>query len=419
MAASTIGIICSAPGQTIGVSAFTDSLIEVLHVSRVQLTTAYLIGTAASGFLLPWGGRLYDRLGSRLMFVASALLLGMILLFLSAIDTATQAVSSLLGSETTHSTALGLLIISFLLLRFSGQGMMTMISRNMVGKWFHRRLGTVSGITGVAISGGFTGSIYVFNYCVQSFGWKKTWFFLGLTMGLGIAFFGWLFYRDNPEECGLIKDEFLNSKNPAVETSSPAPQIAFTLRQAQRTIAFWAVTIALSIQALAITGITFHINSIGHAAGKSIQESISLFPPVMIISIIAGVVVGWSCARAPLKYLIMIMMIFQLLGFFGMTDFGTAKGHWMATIGLGVSGGFFGPLSTVAIPHFFGLKHLGAISGKMTSGMVVASGLGPLLLAWSVHYQESYNPAFYLFMLLPFILFFVAFKANHPQAHQV
>ena len=43
--ASALGILCTIPGQTVGIAAFTDSLITALNISRTELSLAYLIGT--------------------------------------------------------------------------------------------------------------------------------------------------------------------------------------------------------------------------------------------------------------------------------------------------------------------------------------------------------------------------------------
>ena len=51
LAVSTVGLVMSAPGQTIGVAVFTEDLLSVTGLSRLQLSNAYLIGTLASGLL--------------------------------------------------------------------------------------------------------------------------------------------------------------------------------------------------------------------------------------------------------------------------------------------------------------------------------------------------------------------------------
>ena len=45
MIAGTIGVLCSAPGQTVGVSVFTDHLMAATGLTRVQLSLTYLVGT--------------------------------------------------------------------------------------------------------------------------------------------------------------------------------------------------------------------------------------------------------------------------------------------------------------------------------------------------------------------------------------
>ena len=59
----TVGVLMSMPGQTIGVSVFTEPLLEALQLTRDQLSLAYMAGTIGSSFLLPWAGSLYDRWG--------------------------------------------------------------------------------------------------------------------------------------------------------------------------------------------------------------------------------------------------------------------------------------------------------------------------------------------------------------------
>ena len=74
--ASTLGILMSMPGQTIGVGPFTEKLLGVLPLTRTQLTLAYLIGTVTSGLILPFMGRLYDKIGVRKLIVATSLEIG-------------------------------------------------------------------------------------------------------------------------------------------------------------------------------------------------------------------------------------------------------------------------------------------------------------------------------------------------------
>lgn len=46
--ASTAGVLASTPGQTMGIATFTEYLLENIHISRNQISVAYMIGTIAS-----------------------------------------------------------------------------------------------------------------------------------------------------------------------------------------------------------------------------------------------------------------------------------------------------------------------------------------------------------------------------------
>ena len=82
---SALGILISIPGQTMGMAVFTDYLIEALHLSRTQLSMAYLIGTVGSSLFLTRAGRWYDRLGGRVTMAAASAGLAIMVLFLSLI----------------------------------------------------------------------------------------------------------------------------------------------------------------------------------------------------------------------------------------------------------------------------------------------------------------------------------------------
>jgi|GEM_PF-4243018 len=54
--AGAMGLLMSVPGQAIGVSVFTDPLLEALGLTPSQLSTAYMFGAIGSACLLPWAG---------------------------------------------------------------------------------------------------------------------------------------------------------------------------------------------------------------------------------------------------------------------------------------------------------------------------------------------------------------------------
>jgi hypothetical protein len=61
---------------------------------------------------------------------------------------------------------------------------------------------------------------------------------------------------------------------------------------------------------------------------------------------------------------------------------------------MGLGGGIMTVLFFSAWPRLFGRVHLGQIQGAAQAMTVVASALGPLLLAWCVEWSGSYSAMF-------------------------
>lgn len=403
--ASVLGVLTSIPGQTIGVSVFTDHLIEATGLSRLQLANAYLVGTLTSGCLLPFGGKLLDKLGARRVAVLAAVGLGLTLCYLTVCDRlslfiSTQLISTQLPIASTTVAAI-LLVLGFISLRFCGQGMLTMTSRNMLGKWFDKRRGQVSGIEGIFVAFGFSSAPYFFSRAIALLGWRGTWLITAAIVGIGMSTLGWLLFRDNPELCGLRMDgvRVESQSTPAIKEAQPIKEDVLwgvTRREAIKTLAFWSVTLAFMSQALSITGITFNIVSIGADMGIAEANMVRIFVPISVVSTAVGYGVGVACDRVRIQYLFMFMMVCQAIGIAAIANLDTP---WMivpAVIGLGVSGGCFGTLTTVVLPRFFGRKHLGAISGVQMMAVVIASAIGPSLLANSKSITGSYTAGLYI-----------------------
>ena len=414
---STLGILASIPGQTMGVSVFTDSLLSATGLSRLTVSNAYLAGTLISGLSLPVAGTLLDRFGARPAGLAACIGLSLVLAYLSQIDRVSAFV---VGANRPILTA-GLLTFGFFALRFTGQGLLTMTSRTMVGRWFQRRRGMVAGLSGIAIGFAFGATPALFDLWIQAATWRGAWLQMGVVVGIGMGVVVLVFFRDDPEVCGLRMDgapavDAVGEGGPAV-LHPAAGEPVFTRPQALRTAAFWAVTLCLAAQAMMLTGITFHIIDLAASVSVDRTTAVQLFLPMAIVSVVAAVVGGTLGDRLPVRVLLVTMMLGLGLGVFGAADL--ADRWWFAVVGLGISGGLFSPTSTIAYPRFFGRKHLGAILGVEMMSLVIASAIGPSLLASSQAAFGDYGPALYASLSLPLIGVVLSLTFRAPRGRDL
>ncbi|MGI9240198.1 MAG: MFS transporter [Verrucomicrobiales bacterium] len=411
VAISTLAIIFSIPGQTMGFSVFTDILMEQLGLSRVQLSSAYFIGTILSGFTLPYLGRVFDRIGARRMVVYAAGSTALVLFYLSQSRRLLDAVPFV---ERTVAAFL-IITLGFYLIRASAQGVLTMASRNAIGKWFDYHRGIALAVSGVAVSFAFSFAPQGLDLLIGRFGWSGAWIVLGVLTLVVMASLGWLLLRDNPEECGLLMDGAAGTGQRRQQNADAVAHRDYSRPEALRTWAFWAFNLSFAFWSMFGTAATFHIVSIGGMSGHARSEIIGYFVPMAVISVLTNIFCGWVSTHIRLKYLLLMMNIAALAAVYGTLDLDTGVGLAFFVGGFGVCGGAFAALSGIVWPRFFGRTSLGAISGVGMSSMVIGSGIGPLFFSLSMKLSGSYDLAFYLSAIIPALLLAGSFWADNPQ----
>ncbi len=406
----TIGIWASLPGQTVGVSTFTDPVMKALQLTRDQFSWAYMIGTLLSSFILTYAGKLYDKKGAPITGALSAALLGLTLLLCSVSDVISSFFSQISGFSH-WSIPFSLMIVLFFLLRFSGQGVLTMVSRNMVMKWFDTYRGRINAFTSVSVSLGFSASPLFIDRMIQSNGWSGTWQIMAIAM-LGIVALIVLFYKDNPEKYGLSTDGTTHKANG--KQNHEQTEVAFTLGEARRTRAYWMYTLTLSFYSFFVTGLTFHVVSIFNTADYSRSEAIGIFLPVSVISVTCSLIANFISDWIKLKILLFVMLTGAFSAAVGLIGLSNGWGIYPLIAGAGIMGGLFAALMSITWPRFFGRKHLGAISGNAMSMLVFASALGPVLFSSSLTYLGTYEGVSWLSLVFLVAITIGAIKANPP-----
>jgi OFA family oxalate/formate antiporter-like MFS transporter len=409
--------LLQVPGQTMGVSVFTDYLIDALRIERTSLSLAYLIGTVISGFMITRAGKYYDKYGARVMAMIAGFMLGLMAIGLSKVDWMVNAVSGALQNVNREIIAVVFLIIGFWGIRFFGQGILTMVSRNMVMKWFEKHRGLANALMGVFVSFGFSYSPRLLNDIIEIDGWRSAWGIIGAFVGVVFVAFALIFFRDNARDCGLKPDGSLGMKKSKLFSKPAATEKEFTLKQALKKYSFWVFNISIALNALFVTAFTFHIVSIFDIAGYSRETAIAIFLPASFIAVAFNFVGGWISDYIKLKYLLLINMTGIIVASFAITQLKSSdSAYYLLIVGQGVMSGLFSVLNTVTWPRFFGVKHLGAISGYSMSWTVIASALGPYLFSLSLKYSGTYTIGVAVIVSIAAVLFVMAFKANNVEA---
>lgn len=389
-AVSTLGFLCSVPGQTMGMAVFSDTFIAEFGLTRTELSTAYLFGTVASAFTLPRAGRWYDRWGARFMLVAAPAVLGMMLLFISGIDLLADLLVGVFAVPLAWVT-FPLILVGYFGVRFSGQGVLTSASRNVLLVWFEKRRGLVSGIRGVFVSLGFSIAPLILAWLIDLVGWRAALWWMALAVGVGFTALALFTVRDHPRVAGLAADG--QPRHELVPGEDRVPELERTAAHAKRDPVFWIYSAALSMHALFGTAVTFHIVAIFAEAGRDRVEAFAYFLPQAVVSLSVNLIASALADYNRLKPMLVVMLVMFLVGAYGITQLQTQLGYWLLVIGFGAGGGLWGVLSNLAFIRQFGVLHLGEISGLNTAVTVFASAIGPVAFSLANDTFGTFNAA--------------------------
>ncbi len=414
----TVGVLMSAPGQTIGISTFTDSLIEALHISRDQLSWAYMIGTILSATLLTRAGQLYDRFGARPIAMIAAICLASGLLYLSQIDRV-----ALFVTQSTNIaiqwTSFVCVLLGFLAIRFFGQGVLTLVSRGMMMKWFDRKRGFALGFSNFFMAIGFSFAPLTFEWLIQSYGWRGAWQFLAMILAFSCPIFIFLFFRNDPADSDLLPDGKMSKKR----QNRPQRFVTskdFTLNEARSEFSFWVIAALLSMNGLYQTGFAFNIVSIFEQIGSSRAEAVQIFPWIAGVAGLSTLIFSIMSDYVKIKYLLFAKAIAAFAALLGFIYLETGKPAYYALIvGNGIMTSLYGVIGAVVWIRFYGKFHLGAILGQVMMLSVFSSALGPILFSKSFTVFNTYDGAAWLCLAIFFILFVGTFFVRNPQPTQM
>lgn len=395
MGVAALAMVGTLPGRTQGLGLVTESLLQDLRIDRVAFAGMNLWATLIGSLFCIGVGRLQDRLGSRVLLVLVASLLGAVVLAMSA------------------ASGAAMLFVLLVLSRGLGQSALSVVSLTMVGQWFRRRLHRAMGLYALLLSMGFMIAFPVVGSIVVGQGWRVAWAAIGWCLLPGLALVGWWLVRRGPEACGLAME---NEATPAAGIDG---EPSATWAEALRTPAFWVFALASSTYNLVASGIGLFNESIlaerGFAPGiyhRSLVIS-------ALLSLVGNFLGGWLATRWSMNRLMALTMILLAAALAGLPSLRTVAQVDAFAVVMGLAGGFVIVIFFGFWAKAYGPLHLGRITGTAQMLTVLASALGPLLLAQCHAATGSYAVVFYALAGVVVLLALAAWFVRLPARARV
>ncbi len=363
-----------APLGRFNVTAFLPFMMSELGWSRSTIGLAQSMAIWLYAFFVLVVGVLVDRIGSRKTFLigGAITILGWVLF--STVQSPWQ-----LNLHYGVILALAVSMTHYVPIMATGR------------KWFRRRAGLVTGITGAAWAVGNAVFMPVMTAMAHSYGWRDTSLILGICFGLIIIAIGFLLIRDTPESIGLHTD----GETSTPDSGSPAEmEVSWTVGRALKTAPFLLLFVSYSAYNIGMSGLAAHVVAWGTDLGSP-EATAGIFSTAFAapwaIGCVAGGWLGDRYGKTRIMPLgLMICTAGMLYGWLGVHS---QQGLALLAIAVGLGTGLQVSLYVPLLGDLFGRAHVGSLFGILTFGYGAIGGWGPLIWATVRESSGHYNAA--------------------------
>lgn len=383
---AALAMVGTLPGRTQGLGLITEPLLRDLQIDRVSFARINLWATLIGALFSVGVGRLIDRFGSRIVLTVVAVLLALVVL----------------GTSIAHQVAAIAILIT--LTRGFGQSALSVVSITMVGQWFVRRLNLAMAVYTIALSIGFMMAFPLIGEIVLASGWRTAWWIIGLALLFGLAPIALLLVRRSPGSSLIDADG---------ESTTD-----YTLTEALSTPSFWVFGISSAIYGLIASGIALFNESILAERNFDASTYYRSLVIVALTSLVGNFLGGWIASKWKMNRLLSVAMIMLAGSLLALPHVSTQIHVVIYAAVMGLAGGFVIVIFFSFWSAAYGRKHLGKIQGAAQALTVIASALGPLVLAETVSRTGSYATIFYLLAVVVTILAILAWFVRDVLSHR-
>ena len=332
-----------------------SELEKDLGASQTQLSSAlslfFIFSTLASIFL----GRILDKYSIKGIMTSGGIIFSLGLFSIAMVE-----------------NTLSLLLIYATLIAIGGPALGNLSITKLVANWFDSKAGMALGIAAIGIS--FSGVVLpiLVDPLIDSIGWRNVYLVFGAAVVFILLPAVRMLVINTPEEIGQKKD------NLETQLTSDTGQKLLNVSDFFKSKIFWIISLTFAFQFFAMGGVLLHLPL--HSERIGFIETVSLvgFPIKQYVfayslaafgGVVGKILFGYLVDRLNPNKPVMIMMLMQSLGIFGLTFSGNFLffSLFCFTFGLGFGGAMV--LMSACFLKAFGSVNLGSVRGF--SGMIV------------------------------------------------
>lgn len=341
---------------------------------RTQISAALSVFLIVLVLLLPWAGKLIDRVGIRRVAVPSIFLYG-----------------TALASLYWLTDSLWHLYIVYALIAAVGIGAQSISFIKALSAWFDRRRGLVIGICMAGFGIGYVVIPLITYALIENYGWRCAYLALGaiaVAVPLPATF---LLLRDTPQEMNLQPDGATSLPTQAAAVAAQAPIAGQSLAEALRTPQLWLLAASFVLMSFALNGVQSQLVPLLTGRGYAAGTAAFMLAAVGMGSFPGRVLVGYLVDRFFAPYVAIVFYAVSAVALWVLIGGGPVEVVFLCAVVFGLSLGAENDVLGYLCSRYFGLRCFGQIYGTLLTSYLIGAALGPLVMAYAYDRFGSYD----------------------------
>ena len=347
----------SSFGQSFFLGIFNPSIRNELSITHGQFGSIYAAATLLSSFILIWLGKKIDDINIFKFALLVALLLSFSCFFFSKISSIT------------------FLFIAILLMRFSGQGMMSHTATTTISRYFTKSRGKALSTGWFGLSTAEFILPVLMIYLLSIIDWKIIWIYISILVLIFLPIISFYLIKnlnfDSREETSEKNENFKNIKN-------------WTRLDVVKDYRFYIICMNMLAMPWIATGVFVYQSFILSSKGWGPYIIAQSFMVYSITSVITLFVAGFLIDKFTSRKLLIYMNVPLLLSAGVLFYFKNPLSSFFFLGLIGISNGLANVLGSSTWAEIYGVRHIGSIKALTTALMVFATAFGTALFGFLI-----------------------------------